>query len=159
MQVILIRHAQAEDTWPDPERRLTSKGRFMADRLGQWLAGQGITGWQLVNSPYLRAVETADAIARHTAPQSRETFDAMTPEDAPEPFIDEIHRRQTDTLFVGHNPNLEAVARQLGGYGGPRLAFQKCGTVAFQLDGGSGWEIAWTLPADLLPRWAQEAAK
>ena len=37
MDLILWRHAEAEDGVPDLERRLTGKGRKQAERVAQWL--------------------------------------------------------------------------------------------------------------------------
>lgn len=69
MELLIVRHAQ-----PDPviaeggvDPGLTELGRRQAAALGRWLAGRPDGGVdRIVSSPMLRAVETADAVARAT---------------------------------------------------------------------------------------------
>ncbi len=62
MDVILWRHAEAEEGFPDGERRLTPKGCRQAAKVGRWLAGRLEGRYRLLSSPAARAVETAEAL-------------------------------------------------------------------------------------------------
>ena len=60
MDLILWRHAQAEDGGPDLDRTLTRKGRKEAARMGEWLRVRLPSQFQVLSSPARRARETAD---------------------------------------------------------------------------------------------------
>ena len=64
----LLRHAHAGDwsTWvgPDAQRPLTDKGRAQSERLGRFLARTGFASDLVITSPRVRAVETAEIVAR-----------------------------------------------------------------------------------------------
>lgn len=62
MEIILWRHAEAEQTTPDEKRRLTKKGREQADRVGAWLKAR-LPEYRLLSSPASRARETAEGLA------------------------------------------------------------------------------------------------
>ncbi|MBX3665831.1 MAG: histidine phosphatase family protein [Burkholderiales bacterium] len=62
MDLILWRHADAEDGVPDETRRLTAKGRRQAKKMAAWLAGRLPADYRLICSPAARARETAAAL-------------------------------------------------------------------------------------------------
>jgi phosphohistidine phosphatase len=62
MDLIVWRHAEAEDGVPDLERRLTAKGRKQAERVAQWLLQRLPARFVLVASPAVRAQQTAEAL-------------------------------------------------------------------------------------------------
>jgi phosphohistidine phosphatase len=62
MDLILWRHAEAEDGVPDLERRLTAKGRKQAERVAQWLLQRLPARFVLLSSPAVRAQQTAEAL-------------------------------------------------------------------------------------------------
>ena len=64
MQLILWRHADAEDGAPDLERRLTAKGRADAAAVARWLLDRLPSDFELVASPAVRARETAEALRK-----------------------------------------------------------------------------------------------
>ena len=64
MQLILWRHADAEDGAPDLERRLTAKGRADAAAVARWLLDRLPPDFELVASPAVRARETAEALRK-----------------------------------------------------------------------------------------------
>lgn len=65
MDLILWRHADAEDGVPDDGRRLTAKGRKQAKKMATWLAAHLPVGYRVIVSPALRARETASALAEN----------------------------------------------------------------------------------------------
>ena len=76
MELILWRHAEAEDGDDDLARALTPKGRRQAQQMAQWLKGQFTGPVRVVSSPAVRTRETADALAmpyeidQHIAPDA-----------------------------------------------------------------------------------------
>lgn len=63
MDLILWRHADAEDGIPDEERRLTAKGQRQAKKMAAWLSAHLPADRRVLSSPAARACETAAALA------------------------------------------------------------------------------------------------
>lgn len=63
MNLILWRHAEAEDMAPDLQRQLTLRGRKQATRMGHWLKQRLPERYQIVSSPATRTRQTADALS------------------------------------------------------------------------------------------------
>ena len=62
MELILWRHAEAEDGVPDAGRALTKKGRKQAATLAAWLKGHLPRQARILVSPATRAQQTAAAL-------------------------------------------------------------------------------------------------
>jgi phosphohistidine phosphatase len=113
MDLILWRHADAEDGFPDLERALTPKGHKQAARMAAWLREHLPDGTRVLVSPATRAQQTAEALTK-----SYETVDEIAP-GAPHLAVLEAagwpHAKGA-VLVVGHQPTLgQAVAFLLSG--------------------------------------------
>ena len=64
MDLIIWRHADAEDGKPDLERELTPKGRKQAARVAKWLLAHLPKDFVVIASPAARARQTAQALSR-----------------------------------------------------------------------------------------------
>ena len=62
MDLILWRHAEAEEGGPDLARTLTGKGRKQAARVAEWLQQRLPAKFTLLASPAARAQQTAEAL-------------------------------------------------------------------------------------------------
>jgi phosphohistidine phosphatase len=62
MDLILWRHAEAEDGAPDAKRKLTPRGRKQAKQIARWLNQRLPEDARILVSPALRAVQTAEAL-------------------------------------------------------------------------------------------------
>ena len=62
MDLILWRHADAEDGVPDSGRKLTAKGEKQARQMGQWLKSNLPDKFSLLASPTMRTRQTAQAL-------------------------------------------------------------------------------------------------
>ena len=62
MNLILWRHAEAQDAEPDLARELTPRGRKQAERMAQWLRAQLPERHLVLASPAQRTRQTADAM-------------------------------------------------------------------------------------------------
>lgn len=64
MDLILWRHAEAQDGSPDDARALTAKGRDQAERMARFLSGLLPRHTRIMVSPALRAQQTAKALGK-----------------------------------------------------------------------------------------------
>ena len=71
MDLILWRHAEAEDGAPDAKRKLTARGRKQAKQVARWLARRLPAGARVLASPAVRTVQTAEALGRPFAQLDR----------------------------------------------------------------------------------------
>lgn len=62
MDLILWRHAEAEDGAPDEARALTPKGQRQAARVARWLRSNAGHDFRVIASPAVRAQQTAAAL-------------------------------------------------------------------------------------------------
>jgi phosphohistidine phosphatase len=110
MDLILWRHADAEDGVPDLERKLTDKGHKQAKQMAAWLREHMPDGTRVLVSPAARAQQTARALT-----DEFETVRAIEPGAAPEAVLTAAgwpQARQA-ALVVGHQPTLGEVAALL----------------------------------------------
>ena len=110
MDLILWRHAEAEDGQPDGERVLTAKGEKQAAAMAAWLKPRLPDATRILVSPAQRAQQTARALARDfvTAPEVGVGVSAgslLAAAGWPE--------GGEAVLVVGHQPTLGEVAAQL----------------------------------------------
>lgn len=109
MDLILWRHAEAENTSPDEARHLTHKGKEQAARVGRWLRDR-VPSYRLLSSPAARATETAEGLA--PAPE-------ILPELYAGAAVMEVlehagwPRAGGTVILVGHQPLLGEVAAYL----------------------------------------------
>lgn len=110
MELILWRHADAEDGEPDAERRLTGKGLRQAEQMAKWLKERLPKDAWVLASPARRAQETAQALTAKY--ETRSELDSGTP---PRSVLKAIGwpRGNRTVVVVGHQPTLGATAALL----------------------------------------------
>ncbi len=110
MHLILWRHAEAFDTTPDLDRRLTPKGHKQAAAVARWLSEQLPRDARIIVSPAARAQETARALTKDF-----ETDPTIAPGAQPESVLAAAEWPGTrgTVVVVGHQPTLGAVAALL----------------------------------------------
>ncbi|MDP2829550.1 MAG: histidine phosphatase family protein [Sulfuricellaceae bacterium] len=64
MDLILWRHAEAEEGVPDHQRKLTAKGEKQADKMAEWLNARLPKETRIIASPAVRTQQTALALKR-----------------------------------------------------------------------------------------------
>ena len=117
MELILWRHAEAEDAAPggDAERALTKKGRRQAERMAKWLRPRLEGDWTVLCSPALRAVQTVEPLGL----PYEERRGLSTAGDVATLLREAGWPTGGRVLVVGHQPTLgEAVGRLFGLEGG-----------------------------------------
>lgn len=110
MDLILWRHADAEDGANDLARELTAKGRKQAVVVGGWLDARLPAEARVLASPAARAQQTAAALGRRF-----ETVDAIRPGADPVGLLHAAGWPESagTVLVVGHQPTLGRVAAML----------------------------------------------
>lgn len=110
MDLILWRHAEAADGYPDAERALTEKGRTQAKRMAAWLNARLPEGALILASPARRAQQTATALRREVI--TRPELDTAAEVQHILKAVRWPRGTQT-TVVVGHQPTLGQVASLL----------------------------------------------
>ena len=110
MDLILWRHAEAEDGPPDLERRLTPRGHKHAARVAEWLLQRLPAKFGVLASPARRAQETAQALR-----VAFRTVDALAPGASVAAILKAADwpDRKSAVVIVGHQPDLGRVALHL----------------------------------------------
>ena len=114
MDLILWRHAEAEDGKPDLQRALTAKGRQQAKRVAEWLQARLPASYTLVASPAVRAQQTAAALAG-----TFRTEPALAPGGSVAKLLQAARwpGHEGMVIVVGHQPDLgRAAAYLVGGH-------------------------------------------
>ncbi|MES2152888.1 MAG: phosphohistidine phosphatase SixA [Pseudomonadota bacterium] len=110
MDLILWRHAEAEEGEPDAKRVLTPKGQKQARRMAEWLTSQLPDSCKILVSPAVRTLQTAEPLGRKFK---------VVPELAPGASAEAVLQAanwpnaKEAVLIVGHQPTLGLVAAKL----------------------------------------------
>jgi phosphohistidine phosphatase len=107
MDLILWRHADAEDGVPDEARRLTPRGRRQAQKMAAWLTAHLPAEYRVLVSPAARTRETAAALSENGIIEKRVST-AATPQGVLKAagWPD----GSGTVIVVGHQPTLGAAA-------------------------------------------------
>jgi len=113
MDLILWRHAEAEDGFDDAKRKLTPKGRRQAAKMAEWLQQRLPKHYQVLVSPAIRTRETAQALV-----EKFQVSDDIGVGANPDAILRAVGwpRAAQTVVVVGHQPTLGmTVARLLSG--------------------------------------------
>jgi phosphohistidine phosphatase len=149
MHLYFLRHgpAGASETWtgPDSARPLTEDGRQVVAVVAERLARLGIEFEIILTSPYPRAAQTADIVARRL-----DLLGVLQDDARLEPGFDlaalrEIlaeHAGVDSLLLVGHNPDFTDIPAEL--IGGAQLKLRKAGIARVDLKDGERYgKLLW----------------
>jgi phosphohistidine phosphatase len=122
MELILWRHAEAEDGMPDSARQLTHKGEKQAAKMAAFLHARMPAGSRILVSPTKRTQQTALALAGNF-----ETEPEIAPGAAPRALLKAAGWPEENgcVLVVGHQPALGEVAAHLMGCPGAGFNIKK----------------------------------
>lgn len=147
MQLLIVRHADAGDAEdfaktgkPDSQRPLSAKGRKQIRTAAKALVDLVPDVSLIVTSPYVRAVETHDALCAAYGKKVRSaTSETLEPERPPDAFARWL-RDQKDAdvaAAVGHEPHLSTLVTWLmTGSEDSRVQLKKGGACLLELDDG-----------------------
>lgn len=110
MELILWRHADAEEGAADLERELTHKGRKQAERMAAFLRTRLPAHTRVLVSPAARTQQTALALTKHYL-----TDAALGTSASPQTVLDAVGWPDAEgaVLVVGHQPTLGQIAARL----------------------------------------------
>lgn len=110
MELILWRHAEAEDGFPDAARKLTEKGLKQAHNMAQWLKPRLPKKARIIVSPAKRTQQTALALSNDF-----ETIQEIGTSATVDMILTATNWPYTDgaVLVVGHQPTLGNIAASL----------------------------------------------
>jgi len=169
MRVVLMRHGPAgerdAERWPDDRlRALTPRGekRTRAAANGIVRLEAGIA--TIFTSPLVRALATAQLLAKSLAHTDVETLDSLRPGGSYRHTIESLTRidRTHTVVLIGHEPDLGKLAGMLL-FGAPTpLPLRKAGACSIQFDAevraGAG-RLNWFMPPKSLRRLARRKDK
>jgi len=148
MDIILWRHAEAEDGTPDHARELTAKGNKQAGKIAAFLRQHLPDNHRILVSPATRTQQTIAALTTHFT---------LAPTIAPGASAEAVLHaaRWPDSggtvLVVGHQPTLGEVAAQLLGCKDSTLSIKKGAIWWFsQREGSSQVTLRLVITPDLL---------
>jgi phosphohistidine phosphatase len=129
MKIYLIRHSNAVDPGTpgyedDSTRPLTEKGRDKMDRIASALQVLGLKPDLIVSSPYVRARETAEIVAKVLKYKKDLAFcEELVPMGDADEVIGEINEKYNvdELVLVGHEPSMSTLIGTLTA-GTPDLA-------------------------------------
>lgn len=112
MELLLWRHAEAEDGLPDLERPLSAKGHKQAGKVAAWLDRNLPGNCRVLASPALRTQQTAAALGR-----KYKTLADLAPNASVADVLEAAGwpEARESALIVGHQPTLGWVAGELLG--------------------------------------------
>ena len=110
MDLILWRHAQAEEGEIDDDIPLTAHGRRQAAKMATWLDRSLPSGCRILCSPTVRTVQTAEALQRKF-----KIIEAINPAAKPQQVLDAAGwpSARGPVMLVGHQPWCGQVASLL----------------------------------------------
>lgn len=107
MELILWRHAEAEDAYPDMTRKLTSKGQEQAKKMAAWLNTHMPKDTRILVSPAVRTQQTAEALGLPFT-----TLPSLAPGGSAHDILEAAQWSTShhSVLIVGHQPTLGIAA-------------------------------------------------
>jgi phosphohistidine phosphatase len=115
MDLLLWRHAEAEDGTPDLKRKLTARGEKQARQMAEWIKQHAPKNLRIIASPAVRCQQTAKALDLPFSTDKRLGPDAGVPDLLA--AIDWPHgsskERSAAVLVIGHQPTLGHTAALL----------------------------------------------
>ncbi|MBS2024115.1 MAG: histidine phosphatase family protein [Deltaproteobacteria bacterium] len=161
MRLFVVRHGIAADPadfkGPDGSRPLTGKGRKRFKRTAKAFARQD-TPAHIFTSPLVRAVQTAELLARGCGTDEVEVLEELLPDGPPAKLLAAVHARLKkgeSAALVGHDPQLTLLVAHLAGTS-KDLELMKGAIVCVELPSlpePKGAVVQWTLwPKEKEPR-------
>jgi len=114
MDLLLWRHAEAEDCTPDTQRKLTPRGEKQAHQVAAWLSGRLPKQLRIIASPAVRCQQTAETLAHPFETDKRLALDGnVTGLLVAAGWPDGGDSGSRAVLVVGHQPMLGRTAALL----------------------------------------------
>ena len=158
MEIWLLRHAAADErasSGGDEDRALTPEGARQAKAVAQGLAALEPKIDLILTSPYRRARETAEAVARTLGLEEKlRESRALEPGRDPSGILEELETEEgAAVLLVGHQPYLGALlGRLVSGNDQMEIPLKKGAVAWVSMKSARAGELRALLPAEFLAR-------
>lgn len=154
MKLYCVRHAEAESSPEDKQRRLSEKGVEDVTKIACFLQRYDTHVNDLMHSDKLRAIQTAEILAAHLkVDQITERgllLDAQAPIDV---AVEEIKLLTDNTMLVGHLPFMHKLVSALVVHNEnyfPIVKFPPATVVCLESVEDQRWVISWVLQPQLI---------
>ncbi len=137
--LFIVRHAKS--SWDDAglddrQRPLNQRGKEEAPKMGKHLAGYSVKPGLITSSPAVRALKTAEKIAKELGFKKSDvavneglyTFEG----DGLMKVVKELDDRYGSVMLVGHNPAVTSFANEISNAGIDNIP--TCGVVLLEFD-------------------------
>jgi phosphohistidine phosphatase len=149
--LFLVRHAKSsrdDPALPDRDRPLNDRGLKDAPMMGERLAKGGVKADLILSSPAVRALTTAQAIAREIGYDERrvqvdDRLYAASP-DAVLAIVRALDKKLGCVMLFGHNPEFTALAQRLSD---TIVDMATCAVAEFRYDVPAWSDVGGTAPA------------
>jgi len=149
--LFLIRHAKSSwdnSALPDKDRPLNDRGRRDAPKIGDQLAKRDVKPDLMLSSPAVRALETAEIIAKKLDYKRKKiVIDDRLYAAAADDLLDVVHKlddKLERVMLFGHNPELTELAHRLSS---KITNMPTCAVAEFTFDAKSWSSIGRAKPA------------
>ena len=136
MLLYLLRHAEPDPSqhYQDDERPLTEFGRFQAAIVANFLKKTNHPVESIFSSPYLRAMQTAETLAKAFPAATLTPFELLAQSSSIKLVLKHINESSAETmLLVGHEPQLvRLVSTLLSGSKELGIELKKCSLVCIE---------------------------
>jgi phosphohistidine phosphatase len=158
MILYLMRHGIAEDSsllGSDADRKLTQRGTLRTAMVAKGLHRIGIRFDRIISSPYVRAKQTAEIMARITGYEGDIMFDDRLVPFARFEDVNDLIQENNDAeslLFTGHEPSMGLMISGLSADGQLSMEVKKASVTAVQIDRfrpRAAGSLLWSIPPKL----------
>jgi len=153
MKLYLVQHGDACAKEINPDRPLTEQGEADIELLARFLKRAGISVDRVIHSGKLRALQTADRLAKAIAPGVElETSGIINPNDNPKAFDWQRESWNKNTLIVGHLPFMTKLVSHLLIQDENMLitAYRPGSIICVEHQNEAQWQINWMIRPELL---------
>jgi phosphohistidine phosphatase len=147
MDFYLARHGEAVGELIDPTRPLTGAGWENVERVARLAAEKTQRVSVIYHSGILRAVQTAEILARHLAPlEGIQMVSGLLPDDDPSVIAAELAIATKPVMLVGHLPHLNRLASLLSRAHAERetVEFMPASLACYTRE-ASRWKLNWMM--------------
>lgn len=158
MILYLMRHGIAEDSSPlgsDADRRLTQRGTLRVAMVAKGLHRIGLQFDRIISSPYVRARQTAEIVARVAGYDHEILFDKRLVPFARFEDVSDMIQENSDAgsmLFAGHEPSMGLMISGLVAEDRLSIEVKKAAVTAVQIERfrpRAAGTLLWSIPPKL----------
>ncbi|MFC2075260.1 phosphohistidine phosphatase SixA [Bdellovibrionota bacterium] len=155
MEILLVRHAEAESSEVNPNRPLSKIGVGNIRKVATFIKSKVWDCQKILHSDKLRAEQTAKHLAGIAFPDAKiELSTGLSPNDSISRVAEQLEKESENLILVGHLPFMDKLVGLLseGDELETPFSFPPAGVVCLEFDGVGYWKIKWTVTPDTINR-------